>query len=92
MHEIEDRLIDIVGAANVDAGADIDEDATHDEALTGSPVRPRAVVRPGSTEEVAAIVRAAASEGVPLIAAGPAPDCPEGALRSRPGWWCHSSG
>jgi glycolate oxidase len=70
VHEIEDRLIDIAGAVNVDTGADINQDATHDEALTGAPVRPRAVVRPGSTEEVAAIVRAAASEGVPLTARG----------------------
>jgi len=67
---IDDLLVAIAGADHVDLGGRVHEDVTHDEALGGSPVRPRAVVRPGSTEEVAAIVRAAASEGVPLTARG----------------------
>jgi glycolate oxidase len=67
---IDDLLVAIAGAANVDRGAQVHEDATHDEALGAAPVRPRAVVRPGSTEEVAAIVRAAGAEGVPLTARG----------------------
>jgi glycolate oxidase len=67
---IEGLLVDIVGAANVDTGSDISEDATHDEALGASPICPLAVVRPGSTEEVAAIVVAATSEGVPLTPRG----------------------
>jgi glycolate oxidase len=70
VHQIEDQLVGIAGAENVDLGADIKEDATHDEALGGAPVRPRAVVRPASTEEVAAIVRAAASGRVPLTPRG----------------------
>lgn len=67
---IESVLIDIVGPANVRTGSDIGEDDTHDEALGAAPVRPLAVVRPGSTAEVAAIVTAAASAGVPLTARG----------------------
>jgi glycolate oxidase len=67
---IEDLLVGIVGPLNVDRDPDINADATHDEALGGSPVRPLAVVRPGSTEQVAAIVKAAVSERVPLTARG----------------------
>ena len=67
---IEDLLIGIVGEPNVDRAAGVNEDAAHDEALGGVPVRPRAVVRPASAEEVAAIVTAAAAEGVPLTPRG----------------------
>jgi glycolate dehydrogenase FAD-linked subunit len=67
---IVDTLADIVGAANVDGPGAIDEDATHDEALGSPHVFPLAVVRPMSTDEVAAIVKAAASERVPLVARG----------------------
>lgn len=70
MPTIENLLVEIVGAANVDTGADIGEDDTHDEALTATPVRPLAVVRPGSTAEVAAIVKTAGSRGVPLTPRG----------------------
>jgi glycolate oxidase len=66
----EDQLVDIVGAANVDTGVGVSEDDTHDEALTATPVRPLAVVRPGSTAEVAAIVKLARSRGVPLTPRG----------------------
>jgi len=67
---IDDLLMGIVGEPNVDRGAGINEDATHDEALGGTPVRPLAVARPASTDEVAAIVKAAAAEGVPLTPRG----------------------
>ncbi len=67
---IEDVLTRIVGAANIDSGCGIKEDDTHDEALGASPVRPRAVVRPGTTGEVAAVVKAAAARGVPITARG----------------------
>src|SRR5664280_2572258 len=67
---IDKVLVEIVGAAHVDMGDAVSEDVGHDEALGASPVRPLAVVRPGSTEEVAAIVRAAASEQVPLTPRG----------------------
>ncbi len=65
-----DELAGIVGPDHVDSGGDIKEDDTHDEALTGRPVRPRAVVRPGSTAEVVAIVRLAGAEGIPLTPRG----------------------
>ncbi len=67
---IEDLLVDIVGAAQVDTGSAINADDTHDEALGALPGRPLAVVRPGSTAEVAEIVRAAAAHGVPLTPRG----------------------
>jgi glycolate oxidase len=63
-------LADVVGAANVDAGDAVGDDDTHDECLTVAGVRPAAVVRPSSTEEVAAIVALAAQLGVPLTARG----------------------
>ncbi len=67
---IESLLIEIVGVANVDTGADIGADDTHDEALTASPVRPLAVARPASSTEVAAIVKMAGLHGVPLTPRG----------------------
>jgi glycolate oxidase len=67
---IDQLLATIVGPGNLDTGDEVGDDDTHDEALGGVPVRPRAVVRPDSTEQVAAIVRAAAAEGVPLTPRG----------------------
>ncbi len=67
---IGDLLAGIVGAANVDVGPAVSEDLFHDEALGMAPVAPVAVVRPGSTAEVAAVVTAAAEAGVPLTARG----------------------
>jgi glycolate oxidase len=67
---VADRLVEIVGAANVDVGVGVNEDDTHDEALTAGPVRPLAVVRPALTAEVAAIVELARSRGVPLTPRG----------------------
>ena len=52
------------------SGDAISDDYTHDEALTATPVRPLAVVRPGSTAEVAAIVRVCDELGVPVTARG----------------------
>ncbi|MGH9097028.1 MAG: FAD-binding oxidoreductase [Acidimicrobiales bacterium] len=63
-------MVEIVGTANVDIGVGVKDDDTHDEALTTTPIRPRAVVRPGSTAEVAAIVELAGSRGVPLTPRG----------------------
>jgi glycolate oxidase len=67
---LEDRLADIVGTANVDAGVGVKDDDTHDEALTTTPIRPLAVVRPGSTAEVAAVVKMAGPRGIPLTPRG----------------------
>ncbi|MGO8870219.1 MAG: FAD-binding oxidoreductase [Acidimicrobiales bacterium] len=63
-------LADIVGDAHVDVGSEVNEDDTHDEAPDATPVRPLAVVRPGSTAEVAAVVRAAARLRLPLTPRG----------------------
>src|SRR5665647_3145239 len=86
---IEHLLIDIVGTTNVDTGADIGEDDTHDEALTGTCVRPLAVVRPGSTADVASIVKAAASLRMPLTPRGSGTGlsggCGSSARRTPPG-------
>jgi glycolate oxidase len=67
---LEDRLADVVGTANVDTGVGVKDDDTHDEALTAAPIRPLAVVRPGSTAEVAAVVKLAGSRGIPLTPRG----------------------
>jgi glycolate oxidase len=70
MADLGHALADIVGAANVDAGDAVGDDDTHDECLTVAGVLPAAVVRPGTTEEVAAVVSLAAELGVPLTARG----------------------
>jgi glycolate oxidase len=67
---IDDVLVALVGRTHVDLGTEVSEDATHDEALGAVAVHPRAVVRPGTTEEVSGIVRAAAAEGIPLTPRG----------------------
>ena len=46
---IAELFADVVGAERVLAGDAIGDDYTHDEALTATPVRPAAVVRPEST-------------------------------------------
>jgi glycolate oxidase len=70
MADLESRLLDVLPAAHVIVGDAINDDYTHDEALTATPVRPLAVVRPGSTEEVAAVLRMASELGVPVTARG----------------------
>ncbi len=67
---IGERLVTVVGPAHVDLGGAIDDDACHDESLDAAPVRPVAVVRPGTTAEVVAIVDAARDLGVPVTARG----------------------
>ena len=57
---------EIVGADHVDPEPDVKEDDTHDESLTARPIRPVAVVRPGCSDEVAAIVRMARKERVQI--------------------------
>ena len=70
MADLVSALADIVGAANVATGDAISDDLTHDEALTAEARAPLAVVRPASTEEVAAIVSLASAQGVPVTARG----------------------
>jgi glycolate oxidase len=68
--DIAGLLSEIVGPGNVVTGDAIADDYGHDEALTVTPQRPEAVVRPADTDEVSRIVRAAAEQGVPLTARG----------------------
>ncbi len=51
-------------------GDEVPEDYSHDEALTGAPVRPAALVRPATASEVAAVLQVAAELGVPVTARG----------------------
>jgi glycolate oxidase len=70
MADLEARLLDALGAQHVLVGDAISDDYTHDEALTGVPVRPLAVVRPGSAEDVAAVLRICDELLVPVTARG----------------------
>ena len=60
----------MVGDQHVVAGPDVHPDYTHDEALTGTPVTPLALVRPGSVAEVAEVLRLASEHAVPVVARG----------------------
>src|ERR1700690_3685895 len=70
MSDIVEALTDVVGAAAISVGDAVSDDYAHDEALTATPQRPLAVVRPGSTAEVARVIELAAEAGVPLTARG----------------------
>jgi glycolate oxidase len=67
---IGDRLAAICGEAHVDSGQEVSDDWSHDEALVADPVRPLAVARPGTIDEVAAIVRVAVELGIPVTPRG----------------------
>lgn len=68
--EIAALFAEAVGAEHVLAGDAIHDDYAHDEALTATPVRPAAVLRPENTEQVAAILRTAHARRVPVTARG----------------------
>jgi glycolate oxidase len=70
MADLEARLAEVLDHRYVRFGADVGEDYTHDESLTAASVRPLAVVRPGTTDEVAAIVRVCDELRVPITARG----------------------
>jgi glycolate oxidase len=70
MGDLESRLADALGPAHVLVGTTIGDDYTHDEALTAVPVTPLAVVRPGTTADVAAVMRICDELGVPVTARG----------------------
>jgi glycolate oxidase len=67
---VGERLAAMLGTDRVLTGDDVNEDYSHDEALSAEWCRPDVVVRPESAEEVAVIVRAAADAGVPVTARG----------------------
>jgi glycolate oxidase len=70
MSDIVEAMTDVVGSTAVSTGEAIPDDYMHDEALTAIAQRPLAVVRPGTTAEVARVVQLAAEAGVALTARG----------------------
>ncbi|MGC8510504.1 MAG: FAD-binding oxidoreductase [Acidimicrobiales bacterium] len=68
--ELHDALREIVGPSAVAVAPDLNPDDLHDESLHPPTATPRAVVRPGSTAEVAALCRWASAHAVPLTARG----------------------
>jgi glycolate oxidase len=70
MSELLEQLRKAVGDTNVVAGDAVHSDYTHDETLSSDPVVPLALVLPGSTGEVAEVLRTASEHGVPVVARG----------------------
>jgi glycolate oxidase len=68
--DLIERLTEALGTANVLTGDAISDDYTHDEALSAAPHAPDVVVRPSCADDVAAIVRIAGEQGVPVTARG----------------------
>jgi glycolate oxidase len=70
MSQLLDELRKVVGETNVVAGDAIHADYTHDETLKAEPVVPLVLVLPGSTDEVAEVLKLANAYSVPVIARG----------------------
>jgi glycolate oxidase len=70
VQELLDALRAITGPDHVDAKDAVREEDTHDEALTGKPCVPIAVVRPSTTEQVSALLSLADARRVPVVARG----------------------
>ncbi len=70
MADLIDRLSGELGPDLVQVGAECGEDYGHDECLTVDAVTPAVVVRPETTEQVAAVLRTADELGVPVTARG----------------------
>ena len=68
--DLADRLSELVGSANVRAGADAGDAYTHDEALTAKATTAAWVVCPGSTAEVAGLLALADEVGMAVTARG----------------------
>jgi glycolate oxidase len=69
-NELRDALSEIVGRSAVAVAPDLNPDDLHDESLHPSTATPRAVVRPGTTAEVAALCTWASAHAVALTARG----------------------
>jgi glycolate oxidase len=67
---LRDDLITLVGVDAVTFIGHHNPDDLHDESLHSRHVEPFAVVRPATTDEVAAVVRVAARHGAPITARG----------------------
>src|SRR5262245_57249993 len=70
MADFEAQLSGVVGETNVLRGDAIKDDYTRDEALTATPVRPRAVVKPASAGEIAAVLSICNEFAIPVTARG----------------------
>jgi len=70
MNEVVERLRAIVGEENALVGDDIKEEYARDEALTVEPCFPEVVVKPGSAEEVAKILRLANEKRISVTPRG----------------------
>ena len=70
MVDLAEALRGTVPDEHLLVGDAVNEDYAHDEALTATPVVPTAVLRPGSTAEVAAILAVADAHGIPVTARG----------------------
>ncbi|MGH9018416.1 MAG: FAD-binding oxidoreductase [Acidimicrobiales bacterium] len=70
MTDLVEKLVKAVGPENVLTGTFVHDDYAHDEALTSIPALPLALVRPGSTAEVADVLRVADDERIPVVARG----------------------
>jgi glycolate oxidase len=68
--DIAEQLAKVVEPAHVLSGDAINEDYTHDEALTVAGRRPAFVVRPATTAQVAEVLRIANDARVPVTARG----------------------
>jgi glycolate oxidase len=72
MADLLARLGEVVDPEHVLSGDDASDDYARDESLTVAASTPAAVVRPGTTAEVAAVLRAAHELRVPVTARGSA--------------------
>ncbi|HVV13856.1 FAD-binding oxidoreductase [Amycolatopsis sp.] len=70
MGDVAARFAEIVGERNLLTGTQVGEDYARDEALTCEPSKPAYVAKPGSAEEVAALLTTAAEQHIPVTARG----------------------
>lgn len=70
MADVRVLLAEVVGGEHVLSGEAAGDDYGHDEALTVEPEIPAFVVRPGTTAEVAGVLRIADEHRVPVTARG----------------------
>jgi glycolate oxidase len=68
--DLRSALGEVVGADHVLAAGDSLADYGHDESLSVAAAAPAFVARPGSTAEVAAVLRVAGSRGIRVTARG----------------------
>lgn len=77
MADIIDRIVDAIGADQLLLGADISARAT--SYWDASPMAAKAMVRPRSTEELAAVLRVCHAAGQPVVTQGGLTGCVQGA-------------